>query len=211
MNISKSNQNRNNMTTKNVNKTLAFIAIITLFSNLTGYAQKAPELPTPSQPTSVSSSKRETSVSINEDQNSSISVSISDDSYKFRARFDHSKNEGIKEILLNQLREKSLKINGNTYLWTNKQGNDNVFECKFNKGQLKIYMDKVVASEGFQKKIVALGEDLKSYISGTTREKETLNKSGEAKRKLLLAKRELELAKRKLDHAEREAKRAKED
>jgi len=213
MNVSKSNQKI--MKTKTLNKTTALFAVVALFSALHGNAQATPNAPTPPTTTSISTSSNSHSITVenNDDvqNNSSVSVSISDDSYKFRARFDNSKNEGIKTLLLKKLGTDNLKINGNTYLWTNQKDGNDVFECKLNKGTLKIYMDKVSTSDAFQNKIVDLGKDLKYYISGKNRSREEAKNAEQAKRDIEKAERDLERAKDELKRAEQAAKKAKEN
>ena len=132
-----------------------------------------------------------------------VSVSISDDEYKFRARYHQSKNEGVKAILKDQLGKNHLKVSGNTYRWTDGENSDNVFSCKLSKGQLRIYLDTDIASEAFTEKIKTLGKDLKYYISGTNAKKEM----SKAQRELERAERELARAKREAERAARQAKR----
>lgn len=210
MNVSKSNQNSKIMKTK----IFSLVIITALFSTLYSNAQSTPEPPTPPSTTNYSSSSSSHSIIVeddNNDQNSSVSISISDDSYKFRARYDSVKNEGVKAILLKQLGNNQLKISGNSYLWTNEKGGEDIFECKLNKGNLKIFVDKASVSDSFYNKIVELGKDLKYYISGSSREKEEAKNAEEAKRELERAERELVRAKRELERAERKAKEAREN
>lgn len=205
MTVSKSNQ-----------KSISLMVIAVLLSAFSSIAQTSIEPPTPPTPpktisvTTSSNSSHSIVVKNDDDQHSSsVSVSISDESYKFRARYNNSKNEGIKAILLEKLGKDNLKISGNTYLWTDPKGGDDVFECKLNKGSLKIYMNKESTSDSFQNKVVELGKDIKYYINGSSREKEEAKTAEQAKRELEKAEKELERAKQELKRAEREAKRAK--
>ena len=83
---------------KILNKKIGFLVVATLFSAIQGQSQTAPNPTTPPTTMSVSTNiSRSISVEENNDvqHSSSISVSNSDDTYKFRARYDNSKNEGI--------------------------------------------------------------------------------------------------------------------
>ncbi|QNK76748.1 hypothetical protein H7F37_11515 [Winogradskyella sp. PAMC22761] len=193
---------------KILNKKIGFLVVATLFSAIQGQSQTAPNPPTPPTTMSVSTNiSRSISVEENNDvqHSSSISVSNSDDTYKFRARYDNSKNEGIKALVLKQLGKDNLLISGKTYLWTIEKDNNKTFECKLNKGNIKIFVNKNKVSHSFQNKIIKLGKDLKNYISGTDRDKE------EAKQNLEKAKRELEKAQQELERAEQAAKRETEN
>ncbi|WP_179317104.1 hypothetical protein [Winogradskyella undariae] len=193
---------------KILNKKIGFLVVATLFSAIQGQSQTAPNPPTPPTTMSVSTNiSRSISVEENNDvqHSSSISVSNSDDTYKFRARYDNSKNEGIKALVLKQLGKDNLLISGKTYLWTIEKDNNKTFECKLNKGNIKIFVNKNKVSHSFQNKIIELGKDLKNYISGTDTDKE------EAKQNLEKAKRELEKAQQELERAEQAAKRETEN
>jgi hypothetical protein len=169
MNFKKSKNVNRSIRIVDVKRTICLMLIMALFSTFSGNAQTVPDPPKPPKTTSTSSS---TSYSIeidtDDDQhNSSVSISISDDSYKFRASYHKSKNEGVKTMLLNQLGKENLSINGNTYLWTDSQSGNEVFECKLTKGHLRMFVDTEIASKGFIEKINKLGNDLKYFISGT--------------------------------------------
>ncbi|EDP70937.1 hypothetical protein FBALC1_00597 [Flavobacteriales bacterium ALC-1] len=211
MNFKKSKNVNRSIRIVDAKRTFCLMLVAALFSTFSGNAQTVPDPPKPPKTTSASSS---TSYSIeidtDDDQhNSSVSISISDDSYKFRASYHKSKNEGVKAILLNKLGKENLNINGNTYLWSDSQNGDEVFECKLTKGHLRMYVDTEVASKGFIEKINKLGNDLKYFISGTDAKKEGERAAAKAKREIEKAERELARAKRELERAEREAKRAK--
>ena len=210
MNVSKSNQK----IMKILNKKIGFLVVATLFSAIQGQSQTAPNPPTPPTTMSVSTNiSRSISVEENNDvqHSSSISVSNSDDTYKFRARYDNSKNEGIKALVLKQLGKDNLLISGKTYLWTIEKDNNKTFECKLNKGNIKIFVNKNKVSHSFQNKIIELGKDLKNYISGTDTDKEEAKNTEEAKQNLEKAKRELEKAQQELERAEQAAKRETEN
>ncbi|WP_299112148.1 hypothetical protein [uncultured Winogradskyella sp.] len=212
MNFKKSKKVERSIRIVDAKRITCLMLITTLFLTLGLNAQTTPEPPEPpSISTSSSSSTSSYSIEVdtdNDQHNSSVSISISDDSYKFRASYHKSKNEGVKTMLLDQLGKGNLSIKGNTYLWSDSQNGDAVFECKLTKGHLRIYVDTEAASKGFTEKINKLGQDLKYFISGADAKKETEKAEARAKRELERAERELEKAKREVEHATREAKRA---
>ncbi len=188
----------------NTPKRTFFLAFtIALFSTLGLSAQTTPETPTPPETPKTSSSKSY-SVSVENDDsvrhNSSVSISMSDESYKFRARFHNSKTEGLKRMIIESLGEENLNVKGNTLLWTDEKNGEELFECKLSNGQLRIYLDTELASKDFIDSIQILGEELKQYISGSS--------SKDASKELAKAERELARAERELARAKREAKRA---
>ncbi len=191
-----------------VKRTISLMLVTALFSTLSLNAQTVPDPPKPPKTTSSSSSSHSISVDNDDDQehSSSVSISVSDDSYKFRASYHKSKNEGVKAMLLNQLGKENLTIKGNTYLWTGDQSGNEVFECKLTKGHLRMYVDTEAVSNGFMEKINKLGNDLKYFISGTDPKKEEAKNAEHAKRELERAEIELERAKRELERVERDAK-----
>ena len=111
-------------------------------------------------------------------------------------------------MLLESLGKDNLNINGKTYLWSDSQNGDEVFECKLTKEHLRMYIDTKVASKGFVENISKLGDDSKYFISGTNPKEEKTKAREKAKRDMERAKRELENAKRELERVEREAKGA---
>ena len=211
MNFKKSKNVNRSIRIVDAKRTICLMLVVALFSTFSTNAQTVPDPPKPPKAKTTSGTSYSISIENDDDQqhNSSVSVSISDDSYKFRASYHKSKNEGVKAILLNKLGKGNLSINGNTYLWSDSQSGDEVFECKLTKGHLRMYVDTEVASKGFTEKINKLGNDLKYFISGTDPKKEKAKKAERAKRELERAERELERAKRELERAERDAKRAK--
>jgi len=188
---------------------LAFIATLSFSANV--MAQSTPKTPEPPQTTSTSSSSYSMSIDSDDDvsSNSSVSVTISEETYKFRASFHKSKTEALKKIILERLGNENLKINGNTYLWSLNKNNDETFECKLTKGHLRIFMDKEVVSNGFYKKIEALGDELKYAISGRDSKTIAVQDAKRAQRDLERAKRDLERAQRDLERAKRDVERAK--
>lgn len=210
MNFKKSKHVQDSIRIVAVKRTVGLMLVTALFSTFSLNAQITPEPPTP--PTTKSSSGTSYSISIDNDDdikhNSSVSISKSDDSYKFKASYHKSKNEGVKALLLDKLGKSNLIVKGNTYLWSDSQSGDEVFECKSTKGHLRMYVDTEVASKVFVEKINTLGNKLKYYISGSDAKKEEAKSAERAKRELERAEREVARAKRELARAEREAKRA---
>lgn len=187
--------------------TIAMIGL-SLFSLNAQSTPESPETPKTTKGTSYS-------ISINNDDdkssNSSVSISKTDDTYKFRANYHNSKNEGVKAIVLKSLGKTNLNIKGNTYLWTDSKNGDEVFECKLTKGHLRMSLDTNLVSHEFSEKIKSLGNELKYYISGTDKNKENAKNAERAKKDLERAERDLERAKRDLERAERDAKRTKQN
>nr|WP_321245321.1 hypothetical protein [uncultured Psychroserpens sp.] len=209
MNFSKSKNRQDSIKIIDVKKGLS-LAIVFAFLSVYGLnAQSAPEPPTPPKTTTTNGTSYSISIDNDDDEtsNSSVSISISDDTYKFRSSFHKSKNAGVKTMLLKTLGKTNLKINGNTYLWSDSKSGDEVFECKLTKGHLRMHLDTDVASKGFLNKIQELGNDLKYYISGTDRKKEDAKKTEHAQRDLERAQRDLERAQRDLERAKRNTKR----
>jgi ABC-type uncharacterized transport system involved in gliding motility auxiliary subunit len=206
MNFKKSKNIDQSIRIVDVKRTVCFMLVMALFSTFSLNAQTVPDPPKP--PQTSSSTSHSISVDNDDDQkhSSSVSISVSGDSYKFKANYHKSKNQGVKAILLNQLGKENLTINGNTYLWTESQRGNDVFECKLTKGHLRMYVDTDVVSKGFVGEINKLGNDLKYFISGTDPKKEEAKNTEHAKRRLESAKRELELAKQELERVKRDAK-----
>jgi len=212
MNFKKSKNVNRSIRIVDAKRTVCLMLVLALFSTFGSNAQTVPDPPKPPTTPSTSSSTSSHSLEFDTDNkrhNSSVSISVSDNSYKFRASYHKTKNEGVKAMLLDQLGKGNLTISGSTYLWSESQGGDTIFECKLTKGRLRMYVDTEVESSGFVEKINTLGNDLKYFISGTDAKKEEAKKAERAKQELERAERELERAKRELESAEREANRAK--
>ncbi len=211
MNFKKSKNVNRSIRIVDVKRTVCLVLVTALFSTFGLNAQTVPDPPKPPKTTSTSSSSTSYSIEIDTDDdqhNSSVSISVSDDSYKFKASYHKSKNEGVKAMLLDKLGKSNLTVNGNTYLWVDSQSGEEVFECKLTNGHLRMFVDIEAASKSFMDKINALGNKLKYYISGSDAKKEEAKTAERAKRELDRAEREVARAKRELARAEREAKRA---
>ncbi|WP_299115457.1 hypothetical protein [uncultured Winogradskyella sp.] len=210
MNFKKSKNVNQSIRIVDVKRTVCLMFIMALFSTLSLSAQTTPEPPTPP---SVTSSGTSYSITIDNDDdetlNSSVSISQSDDTYKFRASYHKSKNQGVKQILLDKLGREGLKVNGNTYLWSESKNGDEVFECKLTSGKLRIYLDLESTSDKFLAKLKNMGQDLKYYISGSSKEEEQAKKVERAKRDMERAQRDLERAQRDLERSKKAAERAK--
>lgn len=197
MNFSKSKNRHHSIRIIDVKKALSLAIVFAFLSVGSLNAQSTPEPPTPPKITKSSGTSYSISIDDDDDEtsNSSVSISISDATYKFRASFHKSKNDGVKAMLLKTLGKSNLKINGNTYVWSDSKSGDELFECKLTKGHLRMYLDTEVTSKGFLDKINALGNDLKYYISGTDPKKEAAKKAERAQRDLERAQKDLERAK----------------
>ena len=102
MNFKKSKNVDRSIRIVNAKRTACFMLIMALFSTFSLNAQTVPDPPKPPKTTSSSSSSASHSISVDNDDDqeysSLVSISVSDDSYKFRASYHKSKNEGIKAI-----------------------------------------------------------------------------------------------------------------
>ena len=179
-------------------KTITTLVIAFLFS-MTTTGQSTPEPPTPPQKSTGTSY----SISIDNDDddksNSSVSVTKTDDEYKFKARFHKSKTDRVKNLLLERLGKGNLTVKGNTYLWSDLESGDEIFECKLTSGNLRMFMDRELVSNGFYKKIDALGTDLKHMISGTDAKKMAAQDLKRAQQDVERAQKDLERAKARLE------------
>lgn len=203
---------QNSIKIKVPKKDICLTALVFLFSLTVVNAQSnPPKPPTVSSVSATSGTSYSISIENDDDKahNSSVSISESDDTYKFRASYHKSKNDGVKQILLDKLGEKGLQIKGNTYLWSETESGDDIFECKLTSGKLRIYLDRQFASDKFLNKLKNIGQDLKYYISGSSKDKEQAKKVERAKRDMERAQRDLERAQRELERSQRAAERVK--
>ncbi len=182
---------------------LIIILVISIAIIGNAYSQSTPETPEPPKTT------KGISYSLNFDSdddnyNSSIYIKRNDNVYKFNAKFDKSKTNTVKDLLLNKLDKRELTIDGDTYLWKKMSEGEEVFRCKLTNGRLKIFVDKEYLSKKFSYMIDEFGTVLKDAISGEDSKKESMKR---AKRDLEKAERDLERAKRDLERAKRKLKR----
>ncbi|SHG77632.1 hypothetical protein [Winogradskyella jejuensis] len=207
MNFSKTTHRQESIRITDTKKGIYFTTIALMFSIISVNAQSTPPTP-PTPPNQSSGTSYSISIENDDDEthNSSVSISESDDNYKFRASYHKSKNEGVKQILLNKLGKDGLKVNGNTYLWSQSESGDEVFECKLTNGKVRIYLDLEFASDKFLTKLKNMGQDLKYYISGSSKEEEQAKKVERAKRDMERAQRDLERAQRDLERSKKTAK-----
>jgi len=179
---------------------ILFISVLVLVS-LKAIAQA----PAPPAPPETSNTGTSYSISINGDDhdkysNTSVSIKKTETTYKFTARFNKSRTNEVQDALLKSLGASNLEKKGSTYIWSTYKQGDEEFECKLTKGNLRMTVDKELASAQFYKKIEALGIELKDLISGT-------DSKATAQKKLERAKKDLERAQRDLQRAEKELSR----
>lgn len=201
MNLLKTKNNIQNIRMIDVKKRMYTTAIALVLTSISVIAQTAPPNPPATPQVSLtrsnsSNSSNSITKNSNSSHNSSVSVSHSNDSYRFKARYHKSKNPGIKDLLISELGRKNLKINGNTLTWSETENGENNFECKLSKGRLYMYLNTENISKSHLEKIKNLGEDLKYYISGSSKSEDKTKRINDAKRKLEEAKQELEAAQR---------------
>ncbi len=123
--------------------------------------------------------------------NSSISVSKTDEDYRIKARFNKSRYDAVKYLLVNQLGKEGLTIKRNTYTWSH---GSNDFTCKLTSTSLRLYMDYESNSDTFTKHVERIGSQLKYAVSGSDPEEDIKKAEEDVAR----AKRELEEAKKRL-------------
>ena len=150
--------------------------------------------------TSLAQSKEKVTIT---SYSSLVSISNSNESYKFRARFDKSKTDDVKKILLAKLSNKDSRISKKKHLWVENIGGDDVFKCELTKGKVKISLDKDDVSTSYYNKIRALGNELKALIYGTSSKEDSTYAVKRAEKKLKRAKRNLDRAKKELEKAKK--------
>lgn len=147
---------------------ISTIIIVSLIAK--SFAQTQPVTPeTPivtSTTTSSSSSSHTISTSSNGNSKTSVSVKRNESVYKFRAIFDKSKTEAIKQLLLDKLGKTDVIVsNRNNYVWEKQIDDENVLECKLTKGNLRILVNKNLASSLLMETINDLELELKASIN----------------------------------------------
>ncbi len=195
---------------KNLSKHLILATVLVFSTNIFSQSPTPPEPPKSESSSSYSVTVNNEDESIHIDSNSvthssSISETKSDDLYKFKASFDKSKTEQVKQVIMDKLGRDNFSSKISTYKWIKKEKSKNVFECTLTKGRVKIYLNTDEASSSFQHKIETLGEELKFVISGSSHKKGAEH----AKRDLEHANQDLERAKRKVEQAKRRVEQAK--
>jgi len=155
--------------TSNAKRLVTLAMVCAFLSVFSVNAQSTPEPPTPPKTASLENASYSVSKAkrTNKKSSSSVSISTSNEHYKFRARFNSSKNKGAKALLIKNLGEKNLTIKGNTYTWLDTKNGDEIFKCKLTNNRLYIYADLNSVSQNFSNTIKSLGKDLKYYISET--------------------------------------------
>ncbi len=179
-------------------RTLKIILALVISVNL--YAQDFPE--TPETPT-----RNNKHTSVTTSVSNSTSVSDSDDTYKFKSKFDVSKKEGITSILEDELDDLKKTKKGNEISWIKYVNGKIAFECKLSKKNLYISTNKNKLSNSFNNRIKYLGEELSSFISAHKpfkwNSKKESNSLSSAQLRLERAKVELEKSIKNLEKVKR--------
>lgn len=193
-------------------KTIIYIISILLVSLTNMYGQSEPPTPPATPTTSKHSKKNKSSTSINIDGNtySYFSTTDSDEDFKIKAKFDEGKNPKIKSYLIEELGRENLVNSGSKYVWKHTYDGDTAYEIRLDKGSLRMYVDKELASSGIERKMKTIGKNIKNYTSGSDEKRDKERLKREADRKLREAdrlKREADRLKREAERLERDAKR----
>lgn len=175
------------------NLTINVLFIILIFVSVTVFSQNTPVPPPTPNSSSVSISSSSThSYTIDDDgryKSHSVSVKNHNSVYRFKASFNKVLTEGIKTRLVKEFYDKKISKSTKGSFWKIEKNDEKVFECKLDKGHLKMYLDKNRTSKKFQNKIEKLGEEIKYMISGD-------NNKEAAKRALLNAQANVNRAKK---------------
>ena len=182
--------------------------ILVLFIATKVVAQTPPTTPkTPETSTVTSSTESISSYSGDDSEeysSSSVSVKSTNSLYKFRASFADKKTANIKQRIQKELSKMKNITTTNSNRWSYFKNDEKVFECKLSEGHLRLFLDKELSSKKMETKIIALGEELKHFISNGSSAKVT-------KTNLDHAKRELERAEKAYKRAQQNYKKAKQN
>lgn len=193
-------------------RVLVYILISMALSLATGYAQ---------EDSTVTSDKQEEgsglSISFDGDlsfsgnENTYFSTSDSDDTYKVRAKFNAEKTAKIRAYLLEEFGKKQLKVSGTKQQWRVAVDGITSYEIKIDEGNLRIFVDKELASSSTLSKMKAITKNIKAHTSGKSREQREAEKAKRDKSRLdreaAQKIREAERLKREAERLEREAAR----
>lgn len=150
-------------------------------------------------------------LSFSGNENSYFSTSDSDDTYKVRAKFNVAKTAKIRTYLLEEFGPKHLRVSGTKQQWRVAVDGITSYEVKVDEGNLRIFLDKELASSSTLSKIKTITKNIKRYTSGKSQQQEEVEKAKreisrlerEANQKI----REAERLKREAERLEREAER----
>lgn len=141
-------------------------------------------------------------------ENTYFSTSDSDDTYKVRAKFNAAKTAKIRAYLIEEFGKKQLKVSGKRQQWRVAVDGITSYEIKVDEGNLRIFVDKELASSSALSKIKAITKNIKTYTSGKS--KEQLQKE-KAKREKSRLEREAAQKIREAEHLKREAERLEQE
>lgn len=128
--------------------------------------------------TSTKESSRTTS-SVDGISNES-SVTRSTEYYKFDARYEETKNEAVRDLLIDRLGTNYLIVHDDTFLWKRGTGSIGFFSCLLSGNQLRLSLNRSVASEDFYDLVNELGKDLTKLVQKHQSHKFTMKDAGEA-------------------------------
>jgi len=187
--------------------------IIALVLSVNIFAQEVaqvPSTPTTSSTYRSSTNSSRSSMTVtdgeiieNGSSNSSVNISESNKTYKFKSKFNSSKNAEITSKLKKELNGLKLTEKRGEMIWVKIKKSKIIFECKLTKRSLHIFSNKKELSTEFNTKIKALGKQLNNFISRNTSLDTVINEEdneiSSAKDRLARAKTELEKATKNLE------------
>lgn len=149
------------------------------------------------------------------------STNRSSTSLTFTSDFKAVKQARIERLLLSRLSSSNLEEDGEGYFWRRSSGGDSYFTCTLTDGELRLSLDRTVASTSFYKEIDLLCGDIVDIIASHAhqhhqsydpqlrkRSKTTTITSGSTEAELQRALQELEAAREKVERLGKKADKA---
>lgn len=141
--------------------------------------------------------------------NTSFSVSNSDDEYRLKTRYPKNRYPAIKKYLLQELGTKGMQSSGTAFVWSLEGDQDTVYKVALEETNLKLELDKTLASKLLISKFEDMGNVLRTLISGVDERQKVIRLEREAARAQRDAARMQQEAERLKETYERDALRFK--
>lgn len=141
--------------------------------------------------------------------NTSFSVSNSDDEYRLKTRYPKNRYPAIKKYLLQELGTKGMQSSGTAFVWSLEGDQDTVYKVALEETNLKLELDKTLASTLLISKFEDMGNVLRTLISGVDERQKVIRLEREAARAQRDAARMQQEAERLKETYERDALRFK--
>lgn len=141
--------------------------------------------------------------------NTSFSVSNSDDEYRLKTRYPKNRYPAIKKYLLQELGTKGMQSSGTAFVWSLEGDQDTVYKVALEETNLKLELDKTLASTLLISKFEDMGNVLRNLISGVDERQKVIRLEREAARAQRDAARMQQEAERLKETYERDALRFK--